>query len=104
MIFRRDRFGDAIARQLAVFAEDEAELLAECRDKEREYGRSGRDVAEEAYGDYMDVVETATEALADMRDRFGRTLDDAAGEEYEAEFNNAVRKRWPAFGLEIENR
>jgi hypothetical protein len=50
------------------------------------------------------VVETATEALADMRDRFGRTLDEEAAERYEESFNRAVRKRWPELGLEIENR
>ena len=56
------------------------------------------------YGDYVDAVETATEALADMRDRFGRTLDEDAAEEYEDAFNRAVQKRWPDLGLEIENR
>ncbi|HET7568362.1 MAG TPA: hypothetical protein VFJ91_10245 [Gaiellaceae bacterium] len=104
MIFRRDRFGDVISRQLDVFAEDEAALVAECRDKERDYDRAAREDAEEAYGDYMDAVETATEALADMRDRFARTLEDDAAEQYEDEFNRAVRRRWPPFGLEIENR
>jgi hypothetical protein len=103
VIFRR-RFGDVIARQLKVFTEDEAALLAECREKERAYDRAERDEAEEAFGDYMLVVEAATEALADMRDRFARTLADAVAEQYEADFNRAVRKRWPAFGLEIENR
>jgi hypothetical protein len=103
VIFRR-RFADVIARQLDVFAEDEAELIRECRDKERAYDRAERDEAEEAYGDYMDAVESATEALADMRDRFARTLDETSAEEYEAAFNRAVRRRWPPFGLEIENR
>jgi len=103
-MFRRGRFADVISRQLDVFAEDESELIAECRVKEREYDRSGRDEAEEAYGDYMDAVESATEALADMRDRFARTLGEDTAEAYEEEFNRAVRKRWPAFGLEIENR
>ena len=103
MIFRR-RFADVISRQLDVFAEDEAELIADCRAAERRYDRAPRDEAEEAYGDYVDVVETATEALADMRDRFKLTLDDDTAEEYEAVFNKAVRKRWPPFGLEIENR
>lgn len=104
MIFKRDRFGEVVARQLDVFAEDEAALIAECRTKEREYDRADREDAEEAYGDYSDAVETATEALADMRDRFARTLDEDAAERYEAEFNRAVRRRWPPFGLEIENR
>ena len=52
----------------------------------------------------MDAVETATEALADMRDRFARTLDEDAAEAYEDAFNRAVQKRWPELGLEIENR
>ena len=104
MIFRRNRFDDVVSRQLEVFAADEAELIGECREAERRYGRSPREEAEEAYGDYMDAVETATEALADMRDRFAETLAEAAAEEYEEAFNRAVRKRWPPFGLEIENR
>ena len=103
MSFRR-RFADVIARQLDVFAQDEAALLAEVREAEQVYNRTDRDDAEEAYGDYMDVVETATETLADMRDRFARTLDEAAAEEYEQAFNRAVQRRWPPFGLEIENR
>lgn len=104
MIFRRGRFAEVIARQLDVFAVDEADLLAECREKEREYDRSDRDAAEEAYGDYVDAVEAATEALAGMRDRFASTLAGDAADEYEQAFNRAVRRRWPPFGLEIENR
>ena len=104
MILGRGRFRDVIRRQLDLFAQDEDGLIAECDEKEGAYSRAPRDEAEEAYGDYMDAVETATEALADMRDRFARTLDETAAEEYEAAFNRAVRRRWPPFGLEIENR
>jgi hypothetical protein len=104
MILRR-RFGDLIARQLDVFAEDEAGgLLAEVQEMKERYDRARRGDAEDAYGDYMDVVEAATEALAGMRDRFAQTLDGDAAEQYEAAFNRAVRKRWPPFGLEIESR
>jgi hypothetical protein len=104
VIFRR-RFADVIGRQLDVFAEDEARgLLAEVREMKQRYDEAERENAEEAYGDYTDVVEAATEALADMRDRFARTLDDDTAEEYERAFNRAVQKRWPPFGLEIENR
>ena len=74
------------------------------REKKELYDRADRSEAEEAYGDYTDVVEAATEALADMRDQFRRTLDEDGGEEYERAFNRAVKKRWPHFGLEIENR
>jgi hypothetical protein len=101
---RRDPFRDVIARQLDLFVEDEADLLEECREKSRAYERADREDREEAYGDWSDVVETATEALADMRDQFGRTLDEDVAETYEDSFNRAVRKRWPELGLEIENR
>ena len=104
MRLRRDPFRDVIARQLDLFVQDEAELLAECREKFRAYQAADREDREEAYGDWVDVVETATEALADMRDRFARTLDEDAAEPYEDSFNRAVRKRWPELGLEIENR
>ena len=104
-MFRRNRFADVVARQLDVFAEDEAHgLLEEVRDAKAAYDRAERDESEELYGDYMDVVEAATEALADMRRRYAQTLDDDAGEEYEDVFNRAVEKRWPPLGLEIENR
>jgi len=105
VIFRRGRFTDVIARQLDVFAADEqAGLLEEVRDAKRNYDRAERDDAEESYGDYVDVVEAATEALAEMRWAFARTLDEEAAEEYEAAFNRAVQKRWPPLGLEIDNR
>ena len=105
MIFRRRRFADVIARQLDVFAEDQAnDLFAEVRERKLAYDRADRDDAEELYGDYVDAVESATEALADMRDRFARTLDEDAAEAYEDSFNRAVRRRWAELGLEIENR
>ena len=104
MRLRRDPFRDVISRQLDLFVEDEADLLEECRDKFRAYDRADREDREEAYGDFSDAVETATEALADMRDRFKRTLDEDAAEAYEDSFNRAVKKRWPELGLEIDLR
>jgi hypothetical protein len=101
---RRDPFRDVIARQLDLFVEDEADLLEECRDRYRAYERADREDREEMYGDFSDAVETATEALADMRDRFARTLAEDAAEAYEDSFNRAVQRRWPELGLEIENR
>jgi hypothetical protein len=52
----------------------------------------------------MDLVETGTELLADIRDHFASTLAEAAAEEYEDAFNRAVAKRLTRFALEIENR
>lgn len=105
MIFRRQRFADVIQRQLDVFAADQAhDVFVEIRERKEKYDAADRDEAEELYGDYIDAVETGTEALADMRDRYARTLDDDAAEEYERAFNRAVKRRWPMFGLEIDLR
>ena len=103
-MFRRRRFGDPIARQLALFEREHAALIRDCEEAERAYDRSERDEAEEAYGDYQDLVETGTEILADLRDNFALTLAEAEAEAYEAEFNRTVAKRLPRFALEIENR
>ena len=103
-MFRRRRFADLIRRQLDVFDEDSDDIFEEIARRKELYDDADRSEAEELYGDYIDAVETGTEALADMRDRFKQTLDEDAGEEYEQEFNRAVKKRWPMFGLEIDLR
>jgi hypothetical protein len=103
-VFRRRRFADVISRQLELFERDEADLIEECEQAERAYNGAPRDEAEERYGDYVDVVETGTELLADLRDHYARTLEEEPAEAYEAEFNRAVAKRLPRFALEIENR
>ena len=103
-MFRRRRFADVIERQLDLFEREHAGLIRDCDEAERSYDRAPRDEAEERYGDYVDLVETGTEALADLRDHYAAALGDEAAEEYEAEFNRAVLKRLPRFALEIENR
>jgi hypothetical protein len=101
---RRARFADVISRQLDLFERDEADLIRECDEAEERYRTSDRDDAEELYGDYMDVVEAGTEALAELRWAYAATLDEDAAEEYEEAFNRAVRKRLPRFGTEIDLR
>jgi hypothetical protein len=103
-VFRRRRFADVIARQLDLFEREHAELILACEEAERAYDRAPRDEAEGRYGDYVDIVETGTETLADLRDHFAATLDEGDDDEYEAAFNHAVAKRLPRFALEIENR
>ena len=103
MIFRK-RFADVVSRQLDLFEREQRGLIAQCEAAERAYDRAGREQAEERYGDYVDVVETGTELLADLRDGYASTLEEQAAEEYEATFNRAVLKRLPRFALEIENR
>ena len=96
MIFRRrERFGDVIARQLDLFAADEADgLLAEVTAEKRRYDDTDRDDAEEVYGDYVDAIDAVKDALADMRDRFAATLDEDAADEYAQAFEDAARRRW----------
>jgi hypothetical protein len=103
VIFRR-RFVEVVSRQLDLFEREQRGLIADCDAAERAYDRAHREDAEERYGDYVDLVETGTELLADLRDGFAATLDEDAAEEYERVFNRAVLKRLPRFALEIENR
>jgi hypothetical protein len=104
VIFRRRRFADVVSRQLDLFEQEHRGLIEDCDAAERAYDRADRDEAEERYGDYMDLVETGTEVLADLRDHFAATLGEDAAEDYEDAFNRAVAKRLPRFALEIENR
>src|SRR5256885_7599210 len=103
-MLRRQRFADVISRQLDLFEREQAALIRECEQAEAAYDDAERDEAEGRFGDYQDLVETATEILADARDHFAATLDEPAAEKYEGEFNRAVHKRLPRFSLEIENR
>jgi class 3 adenylate cyclase len=96
-------FEDVIRRQLDLFEEECADLIADCVAAERAYDSARRDVAEERYADYLDLVETGTERLAELRDNFASAMTEPAAEEYEHEFNAAVQKRLPRFALQIED-
>jgi hypothetical protein len=95
MIFRRrSRFHELVERQLALFGEDDADLLAEAEEAERAYRRAAGGDAEEAYGDYQLVVDAVADRLLDIRETYAHGLDDDAGEEYRAAFNRAATKRY----------
>jgi hypothetical protein len=96
-------FDDVIRRQLDLFEQECADLIAECDAAERAYDSAGRDEAEERYADYLELVETGTERLAELRDNFASTMNEIAAEEYEQEFNTAVQRRLPRFALQIED-
>ena len=100
---RRRRFADVIDRQLDLFEREYAGLIREVENAEEAYDRADRDEAEERYGDYMDLVETATEVLAELRDNYAAALDDETSDEYENAFNRSVLRRLPRFALEIED-
>ena len=101
-MIRGRRFADVIDRQLALFENDHAELIAACAAAERTYDRADRDEAEERYGDFLDLAAAGSEILVGLRDGFAATLDEAVAEEYEASFNRAVVRRFPRFGVELD--
>ena len=97
----RKPFRDLVRRQLALFEEDNADLLRECAEAERAYDRAERDEAEERYGDYLLLVEDGTERLADLRDTYARTLDDDTAAAYEDAFHREVARRFPRFAASL---
>ena len=98
----RGRFVDLVERQIALFAAENEGLIRDTGAALAAYNRAARDEAEERYGDYLDLVETGTDALVELRDNFAATLDEDSYEEYHRVFNRTVRKRLPRFGLELD--
>jgi hypothetical protein len=91
------RFAELIQRQLALFREDNAELIEACVAAERAYDRAGREEAEERYAEYLELVEEGTQALVEMRDTYAATLDPPEAEAYEHAFDREVKRRLPLF-------
>jgi hypothetical protein len=97
------RFSELIERQLDLFEREDADFLARVDEAEQDYDRADREDAEEAFGRFQELVEHGTEALAEMRDAYATTLDADSADEYVADFNAAIRRRFPRFALEIED-
>jgi len=102
MIGRRSRFRDVVVRQLDLFGGEEAGLLRDCGAALDAYRRAPRGEAEERYGDYVDLVDAAREALERLRDGYADTLDESTAPEYRALFNRLARRRYPDLALELE--
>ncbi|HEY3069003.1 MAG TPA: hypothetical protein VGJ34_01700 [Gaiellaceae bacterium] len=96
------RFVGLIERQLDLFTAEHAGLLADVEAALSAYDRAPRGEAEERYGDFLDLVETGTDELVEVRENYAATLDEEAAEEYRSLFNELVRKRMPRFGLELD--
>jgi hypothetical protein len=99
---RRSRFAQVVDSQLALFGREQAGLLAEVSERLRAYDRTGRESAEEAFGDYVDVRSQAAEALEEMRDAYALTLDDP--DEYVDAFDRSARRRFPGLSAEFDAR
>jgi hypothetical protein len=90
-----------VRRQLDLFAEEEAALLAEAADAERAYDAADREEAEEAYADFQLVLDAGRDRLDEIRTTYAATLKEDAALEYDAAFTRAARKRYPRFAAEL---
>jgi hypothetical protein len=98
----RGRFVDLVERQLDLFAAENSGLLSDMEAALGAYDRAPRDEAEERYGDFLDLVETGTDELIELRENYALSLDPDTADEYRAVFNDGVRRRLPRFGLEVD--
>ena len=98
----RGRFVDLVERQLELFETEHEDLLEDCRVALDAYNAASREEAEELYGDYVDQVDSARDALLGYRYAYASTLDADAADEYEEVFNRVARRRLPSLGLELD--
>jgi hypothetical protein len=91
-----------VTRQLDLFAEDEAELLAEARVADAAWTGAGAEDSEELYGDYQLVVDAIGEQLYELRESYAGTLDDEAADEYRDAFTRAAAKRFSRYVALLE--
>ena len=94
-MIRRGRFKQLVATQLGLFEREHVHLLEAARSAASAYDAADRHEAPERYERYADLLETAADELAEMRDAYARTLDEDAADEYSAAFDSAVARRFP---------
>jgi hypothetical protein len=98
----RRPFVDLVDRQLGLFAAEHAGLIADVDAALAAYNRAPREEAEERYGDFLDLVETGTDELIELRENYASSLDPETAEDYRNVFNGAVRRSLPRFGVEVD--
>jgi hypothetical protein len=91
---RRGPLDEVVERQLALFAEDEEDLLREADEAEAAWNAAGRDTAEEAYGDYQLVVDAIADRLLDLRETYAATLDESTADAYRRAFASGAARRY----------
>jgi len=101
VIFRRERFGELVERQLDLFA-SETDLLDEATDADAAWTNAAADEAEELYGDYQLVVDAIGERLYDIREAYASTLEPDSAGRYRAAFDRAARKRFGRYASFLE--
>jgi hypothetical protein len=94
VILRRGRFDELVARQLDLFEEDQAALLAEARKADEAWTSAAKDESEELYGEYQLVVDAIGEDLYATRETYAGALEEGAAAEYRAAFDRKAAKRF----------
>jgi hypothetical protein len=102
MRLKRRPFRNLVDSQLELFAHDRAELLDDCDAALRAYDAAPGKDAEERYGEYVELVDEVGEELELVRDGYAASLDEATAEAYTTAFNDAARRRFPQYTLELE--
>lgn len=92
------RYADVIRRQLALFSEEHSALLTRIGAAHRAYDRAGAGEAEERFGEYMDLVEEAEDALLELRDRYAATMADDQRPAYRRDFWRQAERLLPSLG------
>jgi hypothetical protein len=100
-VIGRARFKAVVQTQLDIFEEEHAELLSACDKAEAAYDAAPREEAEERFGAYQDLLETAAETLTEMRDAYAEPLDEQVAVEYAAIFDRAAARRYPRLGPQL---
>lgn len=95
-------FVDLVERQLRLFEGENVALLADCERALRSYDTADGREAEERYGEFVDLVDTARDELEQLRDAYALTLDEPAATEYLELFGRLARKRFPAVAAELD--
>ena len=93
MIFRRERFGELVDRQLDLFVTG-TDLLEEATAADAAWTSAAADETEELYGDFQLVVDAIGEGLHDIRETYASTLEADTADQYRAAFDRAARKRF----------
>jgi hypothetical protein len=96
------RFADLVERQLELFAAEHDGLVEEADAALRAYDAADRDEAEERYGEFVDLADTGSELLIELREAYAATLGHETADEYRDAFDRRARKRFPRFGLELD--
>lgn len=85
--FRRQSFREVVDRQLAIFAQDHGELVAEARDALASYhAQPDARAAQELYGQHDELAEEVEDLLDAMYRNFASTLEPAAASTYRRQF------------------